>query len=294
MKVIVTGATGFIGTALCKEMINAGHQVTAIVRPNSEKKDKIPQMVKIIELSLDHLNQLDGSYDIFYHLAWNGSSGEARNDFNIQQTNITYTIEGIRAAKKCGCQRFIGAGSQAEYGMVKGTCTEETTPHPFMMYGAAKLSAYYLGKLVSDQEKISFVWPRIYSVYGPGQNQDALLSYIIKNLKNGRVPMLSSCENMWDYIYITDCTAALKLLGEHENAGGVYNVSSGNSRPLKQFVEKVRELVAPEIDLGFGAKKVDLNRTFWLQPIVKKLENLGYKNKVNFEEGIHVLMESFQ
>lgn len=284
MRVIITGATGFIGTALCYEMLNAGHEITAVIRPGS-KKNKIFQSVNVMELSLDRLNELSGSYDLFYHLAWNGSSGEARNDFEIQQMNIKYTIEAIRAAQRCGCQKFIGAGSQAEYGIVNGICTEETLPRPFMMYGAAKLSTYHIGKIVAEQVGISFVWPRIYSVYGPGQNKGTLISYLIDTLCKGEIPQLSACDNMWDFMYIDDCCAALRLLGETSRANDVYNVSAGTPQILKQFVKEVRNVISPEIFLQFAAVN-RLNRVFWLEPDVTKLKKLGYETKVNFKEGI--------
>ena len=82
MRVLITGATGFIGVALCKEMIKNGNDVTAIIRENSNKKSKLPKEVEIVELSLDRLNEFNGSYDLMYHLAWNGSSGNDRNDPN--------------------------------------------------------------------------------------------------------------------------------------------------------------------------------------------------------------------
>ena len=271
MRVVITGATGFIGTALCQEMLGNGHEVTAVIRPNSVKRDKIPQGVQVIELELKDIGNLTGIYDLFYHLAWNGSSGADRNDFAMQQSNISYTVEAIRAAKRCGCKKFIGAGSQAEYGVVKGICTEETTPHPFMMYGAAKLSAYYMGKIVAEQEDITFVWPRIYSIYGSGENEGTLISYLVKTLKNGEVPQLSPCENMWDFMYITDCTAVLRKLGETEETEGIYNVSAGQPRLLKEFVKDIRDVIAPDIDLNFGAREVDEKRTFWLEPDVGKM-----------------------
>ena len=291
MKMIITGATGFIGAALCPELINAGHSVTAVIRPGSTKKEKLPEAVSVIELELDNLSDLIGNYDVFYHLVWNGSSGNDRNDFHIQHTNIAYTAEAVKAAKRCGCYRFVGAGSQAEYGVVRDICTEEMTPHPFMMYGAAKLAAYHMARLVAEQEKISFVWPRIYSVYGVGENEGTLLSYVIKKLKEGGVPELSACENMWDFLYITDCAVALRLLGEKKEADGIYNVSYGEARVLKKFVEIVRDIVAPDGTLHFGARPSDPGMTFWLEPDIRKIREIGIKTEVGFEAGVRLMNE---
>ena len=296
MRVIVTGATGFIGSALCKELLENGHEVIAVIRSGSTKKEKLyfdadyQDRLQILELALSDMAQLPQMIteaDIFYHLAWNGSAGAEREDFDIQYTNIAYTAEAMRVAVKCGCSKFIGAGSQAEYGVVHGVAKEkETVPHPFMMYGAAKLAAYQMGQVLAKQLGISFVWPRIYSVYGVGENPGTLVNYVIDSLKNGVTPELSPCENMWNFMYITDCVRTLRLLGEREDTEGIYHVASDDTRLLKEFVEEIRDIVAPGAELGFGMKQSNPDRIFRLEPDCQKLENLGIKSKVTFEEGI--------
>ncbi len=296
MNVLITGATGFIGTALCEEFVHNGHNVTAVIRPNSYKKKRLLKDVNVIELSIDKLSELTGSYDLFYHLAWNGSSGDERNDFEIQNSNIQYTADAIRAAKRCGCRKFIGAGSQAEYGVVHGLCNEDTTvPNPFMMYGAAKLASYHMGRVLAEQLEISFVWPRIYSVYGVGENEGTLISYVIKTLKEGGIPELSSCENMWDFMYITDCVRALKILGEKDlsnNEQYIYNVSHGEPKMLKIFVERIRDIISPSANLKFGVKSLNVDRTFWLNPdIIHLKEATGFMPEVSFDDGIRMMVK---
>lgn len=316
MKVVVTGATGFIGTALCRELLESGHEVWAVIRPGSAKREKLSfdrisedgqsedrqlkssqsgnklqrQKLHIMELSLEQLWELPDhieSADVFYHLAWNGSAGAEREDFDIQYTNIRYTAQAVRAAAKCGCRKFVGAGSQAEYGVVRERTVEyETVPHPFMMYGAAKLAAYHMGRLVAGREGISFVWPRIYSVYGVGENAGTLVSYVMDCLEKGRVPELSPCENMWNFLEITDCARALLLLGERPDTEGIYHVASEDTRLLKEFVEEIRDVIAPGCALGFGVKKSDPERTFWLEPDTGRLRELGFREEVEFGEGI--------
>lgn len=301
MKAIVTGATGFIGKALCEELLKENYDVVAVIRKGSVKREKLDGLVyanselesklQIIELNLDELEKLHTEYhieaDVFFHLAWNGSSGADREDFDMQYSNIGYMKKAIKTANNCGCKKVIGAGSQAEYGVVQGVAKEdETVPKPFMMYGAAKAAAYQMGKLYATQIGMQLVWPRIYSVYGVGENQGTLVSYLVDALKKGEIPQLSLCENMWNFMYITDCVRALRKLGESENAEGIYNVASKDTRILKEFVTEIRDIVAPNMELNFGAKTSEPNRTFWLMPNCEKLDAIWDGPEVEFGEGI--------
>ena len=307
MKAIVTGATGFIGKALCEELLNENYDVVAVIRKNSAKRHKLEKSIcgnldyekklQIVELDLEDIEKLHTEYDIeadtFFHLAWNGSAGADREDFDMQYSNIAYTKKAIKTAKDCGCKKIVGAGSQAEYGVVRNVAKEdETVPNPFMMYGAAKLAAYQMGRLYASQIGIKLVWPRIYSVYGVGENAGTLVSYVVDTLKKGEVPQLSPCENMWNFMYITDCVRALRLLSENEETEGIYNVASKDTRILKEFVTEIRDIVAPDAELNFGAKQSDPNRTFWLEPDLSKLEAIWNGEMVAFGEGIKPKFES--
>ncbi len=307
MKAIVTGATGFIGLALCRELLQRGYEVVAVVRPDSRKKAGLLQLQKdfpeeslqIIEL---HLKEMEALYtkhhiraDLFFHLAWDGPSGAAREDFDIQYGNIRYAAEALKAAKDCGCIKFIGAGSQAEYGVVDGIAYEgRTLPSPFLMYGAAKLAAYRMCALLAEQLKIRFLWPRIYSVYGAGENPGTLVNYVLSSLKSGEMPELSPCENWWNFLYISDCARALRMLGEKETAEGVCHVASWDTRKLKEFVVQMRDIAAPGAELGFGCRPADPKRTFQLQPEIGKLKESGLRPEISFQEGIRLKMKELR
>lgn len=302
-KNIVTGATGFIGYALCQELLENNEYVIAVVRSGSKNRKKLEKLqeihtksapaLEIIELELSGLELLHKEFqikaDCFYHLAWNGSSGKEREDFQIQSSNIAYMGTVIKTAKDCDCNKIIGAGSQAEYGVCHGEAREdETLLSPFMMYGAAKSAAYQLGRILAGQLGISFIWPRIYSIYGVGENPGTLVNYVMDCLLDKKVPEISSCENMWNYMYITDCVRALRILGENCAADGIYNIASKDTRPLKEFVKEIRDIIAPEMELKFGQKKNIPERTFWLDPNVEKLYALNdFMPRISFSEGIY-------
>ena len=294
-KIVITGATSMIGIALIQAALSdpAVEKIYAVVKPDTEKRNRIPSDLRIQVIPCDVTDYgrlasyISDECEVFYHLAWNGSAGPAREDFDIQYTNIGYTAQAVRTAKECGCRKFVGAGSQAEYGVIHRKAVEaETVPHPFMMYGAAKLASYQMGRVLAGQLGISFVWPRIYSVYGPRKNDPTLLGYVARTLRAGKVPELSSCENMWDFMYITDFARAMRMLAEKPETEGIYHIASGKTGKLKHFVEQLRDAVRPGIELGFGMKQTDPNRTFWLEPDVSRLEALGFQCMTSFDNGI--------
>lgn len=296
MRCVVTGATGFIGKALCAELLAQGDEVYAVIRPHSAKRESLmsvagAERLHIFEAPLDELSvffaQANISADIFFHLAWNGSARIAREDFSAQVRNLAYMEQAMQGAKVCGCRKFVGAGSQAEYGVAQGRAYEERTlPKPFMMYGAAKESAYQMGRLLARQLGIAFVWPRIYSVYGVGENPGTLVNYVLDSLAEKQVPELSPCENMWNFLYITDCAKILVALGKAQAAEGIYHVASDDTRPLKDFVSEIRDRVAPGAELGFGMREANPERTFWLEPDTTKLKEIVRLEYVPFATGI--------
>ena len=291
-KHIVTGAAGFIGTALCRELIDIGDEVFAVVRPNSSKVSKLPQSSKlhICETTIDNLTefvkQKKISADIFFHLAWNGTAGAERENFATQAVNIRYMQNILQASKICNCRKFVGAGSQAEYGVVHGIAKENTPLNPFMMYGAAKVAAYQMGRVLATQMGIDFLWSRIYSVYGAGENSGTLISYLVQTLTEGKTPELSHCENMWNFLYVDDCAKILAALGKKSTAIGIYNVASDDTRPLKSFVEEFRNIIAPNSTVRFGTRTSDPRRTFWLNPDITKMKASIDVNFTSFATGI--------
>ena len=129
-RVVITGATGSIGVALIEQLLEHDIQVVAVVRKDSMRKKNIPAHVnvKIVELNLDRIKELPeilkqygiGTCDVFYHFGWDGTFGNSRNNVQGQLKNIRYTLDAAEVAAQIGCKKFIGAGSQAEYGRVDG------------------------------------------------------------------------------------------------------------------------------------------------------------------------------
>lgn len=217
-NVLITGPTGEVGIALMLELLAHDYCVTAVIRPNSKRRKYLPfdAHLSCVTCELDELDQLSfqlsRDYDLMFHLGWAHSRDHDNVDF--QNKNIQYTIDAVRLVKKLKIKTFIGAGSQAEYGRVQGVLSPETPAYPDTAYGMAKLCAGQMSRLLCQQLAIKHVWPRIFSVYGPGDSESTMIISTIRKLLRGEKPSLTKGEQEWDFLYSSDCARALRLIGE--------------------------------------------------------------------------------
>lgn len=290
-KLILTGATGMIGSAILREALRQDYEITCIVRKNSSRIKNIPQdsRVHIIDTDISEYKnlELNEKYDIFMHLAWNKTSVGGRDDVDSQLKNIEYTLDAVRLAKRCGCSVFIGAGSQAEYGVQTVPLSPNLPVNPESGYGIAKYTAGKLSSLLCKQLGIRFNWMRILSVYGKNDGENTLISYCIRELKNGRSPELTKCEQIWDYLNCDDAARVFLAVAEKGIDGKFYPLGSGNGRKLSNYIEDIQRIVNSAVSIGFGKKEYYPHQPMYLVADVSELEkDTGWKAEVEFVEGI--------
>ena len=171
-RAIITGATGAVGTALVKELVANHVEVLVFCREGSKRNQNILKhpLVNLKYYSLDQLftvvNDTEKIYDVFFHFAWEGTTGAARDDMYLQNRNVQYALDAVEVAKRFGCRKFIGAGSQAEYGRVEGILKPNTPAFPETGYGIAKLCAGQMTREYAHQLGLEHNWVRILSIYG--------------------------------------------------------------------------------------------------------------------------------
>lgn len=296
-RAIVTGATGAVGIALLDELIAHGVEILVLCRKDSPRNERIPvhQLVtrKICDLNeLGDLQKPDGKeYDVFYHLAWQGTTGNARNDMYLQSQNVRNALDAVGAAKRFGCQAFVGIGSQAEYGRCEGILTSETPVFPENGYGMGKLMAGLMTRELAHQLGMRHVWTRILSVYGPCDGLQSLVMSLILNLKNGEVPRMTQGEQRWDYLYSGDAAKALYLLGDKGVDGKTYVLGSGTSRPLREYAEIIRQLINPDLAIDYGAIPYSEKQVMNLCADISELtKDTGWKPTATFEEHMRQML----
>ena len=297
-RVIITGPTGAIGMALIQKCIEMGTEVAAVCHRGSARIARIPvsDRVKVVECSLDEMKKLpellEGRYDGFFHFAWACTAGTGRNDTEAQTQNIRYTMDAVEAAAKLGCECFIGAGSQAEYGRVEGKLTADTPTFPENGYGIAKLCAGQLSGLRCGQLGIRHIWFRVLSVYGRYDGEQTMIMSSIRKMLNRESPEYTPAEQMWDYLYSEDAAQAFYLAAEKGRDGAVYCLGSGQARPLKEYIEIMRDEIAPGLSIRFGAKPYAEKQVMYLCADISDLQkDTGFVPQVGVREGIRKTVE---
>ena len=298
---IVFGATGAVGSALVLELVNNNIEVLVLCKPDSERAKVISNhpLVTVMPCDLSTIGDLKNTtcktYDAFFHFAWAGTTGEARNNMYLQNQNIKHSLDAVKAAKKFGCKTFVGAGSQAEYGRSDKPLTDKTPAFPENGYGAAKLCAGFMTRMLCQQLGIKHIWVRILSVYGPNDSLNSMVMSTIQNLKQSVVPKLTKGEQMWDYLHSSDAARAFRLLAQKGKDGEIYVLGSGQERQLRAFVTDIRDIVAPNMQLDMGAIPYAVNQVMYLCADISKLQSdVGFEPQIKFTDGIIELSKSLE
>ena len=292
-KVVVTGATSMVGVALIEECVKNRVHVLALVRKNSKKLDRLPssEFVKISECNLDEMKNYnidEKDYDVFYHLGWSNTDKDSRKSAKKQAENIKYTLEAIELAQRLGCRKFVGAGSQAEYGIhVEQVTKPDSELNPQDAYGICKAAAGKLCSIEAVQKKMEFSWVRIFSLFGKFELPGTLIQTILpKMMKDERCSLTEGIQE-WDYLYSTDAGEAFFLIGEKATGINFYCLGSGQSYPLKQYVQKIKDVTKSKSELGFGdIPYVGEKPQGMCADIITLQRDVGWYPKTSFEEGI--------
>lgn len=304
-RIVITGATGFLGSYLAKRFLAEGFKVYALVRPDSKnletlfkKLEDLPQRenLQIVRCSLSQVMDIVeeiGEASGFFHFAWGGVNREEIDSPSVQAENVAGSLNCIRAAHALKCKVFMDAGSRVEYGVTDSVMWEELTCHPVNEYGKAKLDFYQKAVPLCREFGFNYYHLRFFSVYGYGDHAWSIISTLVRDLRLGKTVPLSACLHQWNFMYIEDAAEAVFQLYQcgksKEDQEWIVNIASRDTRQLKSFVEEIRKIAggmgAPEYGLFAQAKEGALS----VRPSVSRLEELtegNYQERFSFHDGI--------
>ena len=293
-RAIVTGASGFIGLHLVRELLQHEYEVLAVVH-SEQGTEKIrelhaPNVCPVICDFPDYgplYKAASGTYDAFFHMAWAGVSGRANRDMAVQMNNVSGAVRAIETAKDLHCKRFLGAGSIHETECMKEMEQPRATSNFANYYKASKLAAHYYCKLRASELGLDFLWPRLTNTYGVGERSGRLISSVIQQLLQGEGPALTAAAQLYNFIYITDAAAGYRLIAEKGTSFENYVLGSEEVKPLKEYLLTVQAIVAPEVEMGFGKYPFSGIQLEKCDLYSKRLfTDTSFATKVPFEEGI--------
>lgn len=306
-RVVITGATGFLGSHLVRLLLDRGCQVFAVIRPGSVERFRMKQKdichcehLHIIPASLEHILDIVPvirQADAFLHFAWGGVNRDEIDDPSVQAANVEWSVNCIHAAYRLGCRVFMDAGSRVEYGAASSVMSEDITCHPVNEYGKAKLTFYQRALPLCRQYAMTYYHLRFFSVYGFGDHPWSVISTLIRELRENRTVSLSACRHLWNFMYIDDASEAvyhlyLRSLKVPVESFAV-NIASQDTRPLKEFVEEVKTIIGGEGGLQYGTFVQAKEGALSIIPDISRLMELteGFSISHTFAQGIRKTIE---
>lgn len=298
-KAIVTGANGFVGSHVCKELCSEGVKVYAVIKDENENIENISSLngLEVIYCDLDSITCLpekitDRDIDVFYHFAWAGVSSALRCDENVQVKNALWTVQAMRTADAMRCKKFVNAGSIMEKETYMAVCTQGSEPSVGYIYGAAKLFARTICKPIASSLDIDLCWAVITNTYGVGEFSTRFVNTTIRKIIAGEPLQFTAATQNYDFIYIDDVAKAFVAIGKYGKPNKEYTIGSGSARPLKEFILELLQTLAPDSEPLFGdVPFTGVNIPLESFDTTDIEEDCHFTPTVSFVEGIQKTME---
>ncbi len=295
-RVIVTGATGFVGANLARRLLSEGHEVHLLLRQGhaSWRIAEIASLVHCHEVDLGDRESLHHAFALIqpewvFHLAVHGAYSSQTDLQQMVQTNIVGTINLVEAAVGAGVAAFVNTGSSSEYGLKDHAPTENEWLDPNSYYALTKASATQYCRHIAHRSGLHLPTLRLYSVYGPYEEPTRLIPALVTRGLRGELPPLVDPAVSRDYVYVDDVVEAYLLAATvpDQEIGAVYNVGTAVQTSLREVVDVARRVMAIAAEPVWDSmpnRGWDTN--VWVSDNRKIRLALGWCPRVAFEAGL--------
>jgi nucleoside-diphosphate-sugar epimerase len=257
VKVLVTGAAGFIGRHAIRELLARGHEVVAVVRDparieNFEWRSAVRVVVMDIHQPLPDPRGVFGSIDLVMHLAWHGLPNY-RAAFHVEE-NLPRDFAFLRSLVAAGYDRLLVTGTCFECFPEGGRMAEDRHGSPTLPYPLAKATLRRQLEALQAEVPFSLQWVRLFYMYGAGQNPGSLLAQLDRAIDVGAASFdMSGGEQLRDYLPVTAVAAKLATVAVHPEWTGVTHICNGSPISVRQLVEQHVAARRSSIVLNLGA-----------------------------------------
>jgi len=266
--VFVAGATGFLGAHIARKFVENGYNVIALKRDTSDLSRCRDFKDKVVWISTDDTDWMKTVVlyqpKVIINAAWEGVSTLNRDNWATQINNLHFARQLLNLAAGCSVTKYIGLGSQAEYGCFSEKVSEEYLCRPMSAYGTLKFTCSDMTRIICDENLIKWYWLRLFSVFGEGESEQWLIPSLIKRMLNERSMDFTACEQQYDYLYVGDIADAIVKLSEKDAPSGCYNLCSSIPHTLKEIVKALRARINPEFHLDFDRIPYRPNQSMYM------------------------------
>ena len=303
MAILVTGAAGFIGSALSSRLVSLGHRVVGIDDLSSGKESNVISDVEFFNLGVEHVSVgFLEKYQIvsIAHLAGqSGASGSESNPRDDLDRNIAGTLALVRAAAECQIRNLVFASSVAVYGDgdERDAFREDDILRPMSPYGVSKIAAeHYCGLYQARTPLSTFVSLRLFNTYGPGQDtetfeQGIFSIFLGQAVARGVISVRGTAERLRDMVFIDDCVEAfVRALTFGSPGFHTFNVSTGAATSVGEIVSSIiGALPLTRVIWGEGSN-YDPRVTIGDPSRIREI--LGWEPTVSFQSGASKTLSS--
>jgi nucleoside-diphosphate-sugar epimerase len=283
-RVLLTGATGFVGRHTLAALAASGHEVHALARTRGGEMSHVTwHEVDLLEGASEVVDRVEP--EILVHLAWYAEHGKFwSSPENVRWVEASLAL--LRAFVAAGGRRAVMAGTCAEYEWSREVYPEDAPQRPVTLYGAAKHGLHTVAAAYAEQAGLSLAWGRLFFLYGPDEAPERFVPSLVRHLLAGEPAPMTDGEQRRDFLHTADAGSAFAALADSQIAGAV-NIASGTGVPLRELAEQIAGRIGASELLQIGARSTPEGEPPALIADVARLsEEVGWASKIWLDEGL--------
>ncbi|MCC6848763.1 MAG: NAD(P)-dependent oxidoreductase [Deltaproteobacteria bacterium] len=290
MRMLVTGAAGFLGSQVVRAAVDRGHEVVGIVR--SHARAAAPEggaRLRLVEADLADGQALrraaaDAAPDLALHLAWSIGAGYYDSPDNL--TCVGGSLALLRGLADAGCPRVLCVGTHLELAPSDGDMAESHPVAPRGLYATCKDAVHRVAGAYLAPTATSFVWARLFNLYGPGQPDWAFVPSVVRHLLQDRRCPLTRGEQRRGFLHVRDAADAILAVGESP-IRGVVHVGSDDAVTVGDLARRVGARLGRTELLAFGAREPSPGDAPRVVPSTRRLRvEIGFRPRVSLDDGL--------